>query len=85
MLKRTSIIQNLEFPNHFQTIKTGKIDCGKVYFLTMRNYVAHLTVIEMEAASFFSKNVGHTGRTQTLVLLRTNLSSKSLIYGLSTF
>ena len=58
--------------------------CGKVKCIFLQcSFNSHWD----GSGLFFSKTVGHTDRTQTLVLFRTtnNLSSKSLIYGLSTF
>ena len=54
LLDRYSVIHNLEFPLS-KPGKLGPPDCGKLYILTMRNNVAHLTVIKTEAARFCKK------------------------------
>ena len=52
LLDRSSLIHNLELPLS-KPKDCQTLDFGKVYFLTMRNVVADLTVINTEAARFF--------------------------------
>ena len=49
LLGRFTLIHRLEFPLS-KPKKLGTFGCGKMYYLTMRNDVAHLTVIKTEAA-----------------------------------
>ena len=53
------MIDNFELPLA-KPEKQGTLDSGKVYFLTIRNDVAHLTVIKTEAA-LFAKRLGIQG------------------------